>query len=125
LIDVVFLLIIFFLVASHFVRSEQAAAVELPAATAGQDDTTEPAHRLTITVDSDGTMSIAGDILDESDIRQRITRLQQTAQQQSLTPEVRIRSDRSCRYGVVRKLVEYCAARDIRSLKFAVKDSEP
>ena len=38
LIDVVFLLIIFFLVASHFIRNENVERIELPLASQGKDD---------------------------------------------------------------------------------------
>jgi biopolymer transport protein ExbD len=50
MIDVVFLLIIFFLVASYFVRSEQSRAVMLPDAAKGQSDDHMSQNRLTITV---------------------------------------------------------------------------
>ena len=59
LIDVVFLLIIFFLVASHFVRSENAEPVDLPTASQAVADE-EPAHRLTVTIRKDGSLFIGG-----------------------------------------------------------------
>ena len=52
LIDIVFLLIIFFLVASHFVRSELQEPIELPAAREGESEPNEIARRLVITIDS-------------------------------------------------------------------------
>ena len=52
LIDVVFLLIIFFLVASHFIRNEQVEQVELPVATQGRDEE-ESASRVVITIATD------------------------------------------------------------------------
>ena len=55
MIDVVFLLIIFFLVASYFLRSEQSRAVQLPSAVGGQDDPGGVPTHLTITVEADGS----------------------------------------------------------------------
>ena len=57
LIDVVFLLIIFFLVASHFIRNENVERVKLPLASQGKDDE-EPASRLVITVIPSGDLML-------------------------------------------------------------------
>ena len=54
LIDVVFLLIIFFLVASHFIRSETREPVNLPEATQGEDEESENPRRLVVTVNREG-----------------------------------------------------------------------
>ncbi|MEZ6059584.1 MAG: biopolymer transporter ExbD [Planctomycetaceae bacterium] len=124
LIDVVFLLIIFFLVASHFVRSEQAAAVNLPDASAGQVDSEMAPHRLTVTVQPDGSYSVAGEPADEAAVLLRIEELARTAGAAGVIPEVRIRADKAARYGAVRILVEHCAAHGVRSIRFAVAVSE-
>jgi len=55
MIDVVFLLIIFFLVSSHLSRQESQLELELPTAASGQDDTDQETPRLTINVKSDGS----------------------------------------------------------------------
>lgn len=120
LIDVVFLLIIFFLVASHFVRSEQAEAVELPVATAGEADDQQAPHRLTITLSSDGALFIGGEPHPEATVLRRIEELHTTAAAANLSPELRLRGDRNGRYGPLRKLIEHAAAHDIRSIRFAV-----
>ncbi len=72
MIDVVFLLIIFFLVASYFVRSEQSREVSLPEASKGKPDDFSAQKRLTITVDKDGQLSIAGNVVSEDEIIDRI-----------------------------------------------------
>ncbi|MEQ9410598.1 MAG: biopolymer transporter ExbD [Fuerstiella sp.] len=120
LIDVVFLLIIFFLVASHFVRSEQAEAVELPDATAGEPDDGEALSRLTITIGRDGTLFIGGEPQPEASVLRRIEELHTASEAAGTTPELRLRGHRDGRYGRLRILIEHAAAHNIRSIRFAV-----
>lgn len=123
MIDVVFLLIIFFLVASYFVRSEQSRKVSLPEATKGQSDDQSSQNRLTITVESDGQLSIGGQVLAEAVVLRRIQELRGTpddASHPGVEPEVRIRSDRDAKFAEIRRLIEHCAAHKIRSIRFAV-----
>ena len=129
MIDVVFLLIIFFLVASYFVRSEQSREVSLPEASKGKPDDFSAQKRLTITVEKDGRLSIAGNVVTETEVIDRIRLLSTKTDdvgeqvQPEVLPEVRIRSDRDARYGEIRRLIEQCATHGIRSIRFAVAQS--
>ena len=120
MIDVVFLLIIFFLVASYFIRSEQSRKVTLPVASKGQSDEISSPHRLTITIEPDGKLSIAGTRMSEKQILKRIDELKEVHADAAHPPEVRIRSDRNAQFGSIRTLIEHCASRNIRSVRFAV-----
>lgn len=130
MIDVVFLLIIFFLVASYFVRSEQSREVSLPEASKGKPDDFSAQKRLTITVDKDGQLSIAGNVVSEDEIIDRIRLLAAKTDETGAPtspeeqPEVRIRSDKDARYGEIRRLIEQCASQGIRSIRFAVAQAE-
>ena len=120
MIDVVFLLIIFFLVARYFIRSEQSREVDLPVASKGQADDISSPHRLTITIEPDGQLSVGGIRLSEKQILQRIEELHGGETSDGKLPEVRIRSDRNAKFGSIRTLIEHCAAHNIRSIRFAV-----
>ncbi|HRA90458.1 MAG TPA: biopolymer transporter ExbD [Planctomycetaceae bacterium] len=120
MIDVVFLLIIFFLVASYFIRSEQSREVALPVASKGQLDDVSSPHRLTITIEPEGHLSVGGIRMSETQILKRIEELNSVDSADAKKPEVRIRSDRNAKFGSVRTLIEHCAASDIRSIRFAV-----
>lgn len=124
LIDVVFLLIIFFLVASHFVKSESSQAVELPFAKHGQTDTHDQPYRLTVTIDQQGLYYISGLPLDEATVFQRIDRLARDAAEANDEPQVRIRPDRFGTHGPFRKLYEHCANVSIRKIQFAVSEGK-
>lgn len=121
LIDVVFLLIIFFLVASHFVRNEHAAAVSLPIAPRGFDDHDAAPHRLTVTIQKDGSTFIGLDQVSLETIRSRIAALRKEANDVDMEPEVRIRADRLTLYRDLRQIVEACAAQEIHRIQFPVE----
>lgn len=123
LIDIVFLLIIFFLVASHFVRSDNAESVDLPEASAADPDE-NPALRLTISVLADGTYSVSGEAVSRERLFERIAGLAAAAATEDTAPEVRIRADRTQQVGLVRPIIEHCARNRIRSIQFAVAVNE-
>lgn len=117
LIDVVFLLIIFFLVASHFIRNENVERIELPIATQGKDEE-ESASRLVVTVSSEGDLSqgMAPITLDE--FEQRLQLL--IARHGTDATEVRIRADRSVQYSHVEPLLLATARNGVTRVRFAV-----
>lgn len=128
MIDVVFLLIIFFLMASYFVRSEQSRPIVLPNAQQGATDDQASQNRLTITVEQDGHYSIGGQILPESTVFRRIQELTDIRVENGGSepaPEVRIRSDRDAKFVEIRRIIEQCASQNIRSIKFAVATRKP
>lgn len=93
LIDVVFLLIIFFLVSSHLARRENLFPVELPPAksTSVADTQTD---RLTLTIDAEGRLLALGRPINVDELPGFIATL-------DAPPPVRVRADRSVRYQIV------------------------
>ena len=59
LIDIVFNIMIFFLLTAHFTRSAESEPVDLPSATQVSDQLDAP-RRLVVTVHEDGTLLLAG-----------------------------------------------------------------
>lgn len=116
LIDVVFLLIIFFLVASHIARSQAQVAVELPDAIRVDDDTPS-VNQITITVLADGALSLGGH---EVTFEQLGFQLESIAEDSEAPPEVRIRGDRTVAFRVVEPILLRCAGLGIKNVKFAV-----
>lgn len=124
LIDVIFLLIIFFLVASHFVKSESSQAVELPIAKNGQMDTQDKPYRLTVTIDDQGGYFVSGQSLDEAAVFERISQLATESAVANEEPQVRIRPDRFGTHAPFRRLYEHCDKMGIRRIQFAVTDGK-
>lgn len=121
MIDVVFLLIIFFLVASYFIRSEHARPVSLPQTPGGQPDAADNRPHLTVTIEPDGRYSIGGQLLSQDSVVQRIQALAQSPETlPNERGQVRIRADRTARFAEVRQLIEGCADSQITSIRFAV-----
>jgi len=115
MIDVVFLLIIFFLVASHFVRSEQAEAIDLAEAT--QEEKKNPkALPLVVTIRKDRTMSIRGEDVDHARIDQLILA---GKQEQGERFEVHVRADKTVPFRIIEPVMLACARAGV-IFKFAV-----
>jgi biopolymer transport protein ExbD len=120
LIDLVFLLNIFFLVATYFIRNEQVAAVDLPSATKGQDDDAESdaPGRLTVTVMPDGQLSSSGKTISPDDF---VLFLSETLSEHGPDgTEVRIRADKAVPYSFVEPLLVKAAELGVTKIRFAV-----
>jgi biopolymer transport protein ExbD len=117
MIDVVFQLIIFFLVTSHFAKQEAHLPLPLPgadSATALKDDS---APRLVINVTADGTPLFSGRALSPAELQQR---LGERIAELGKDTEVRIRADRSVAYRHIEPVLLACARAGIWNVNYAV-----
>lgn len=121
MIDVVFLLIIFFLVSSHLAHREKRIPVELPVATSGQADLSNPTPRVTLTIKSDGSVLWSGQPFGMQQLTQRLA-----AQREQLGDEMelRIRGDRRVPYRVVEPILDGAARAGVWNVTFAVVERE-
>jgi len=115
LIDVVFLLVIFFLVASHFARSEPSETVELPDASQTTED--EEVRRLVITVQQDGRYSVSGQEVSLSGIEEMI---RDGAEAGVSSFSVRIRGDRRTPFEFIEPIMLICPKHGITKFGFHV-----
>ncbi|MEO8269271.1 MAG: biopolymer transporter ExbD [Aureliella sp.] len=116
MIDVVFLLIIFFLVSSHLAKQENQVELALPTAASALDD---PATResLTVNVLANGQWQIAGVNVDEKSAPAKLRqRVMQTGEPVSL----RIRTDRLVPYSRIEPLLREAAEAGIGDIVFSV-----
>lgn len=116
MIDVVFNLLIFFLVTSHFARSGQVDEVKLPKASKSVDEAESP-HRLIITIPADQTLRVGGRAVEMDEIRVMLA-----AGREDEEFAVQLRADESVPYGVVEPLLLECARQGIT--KFGFKTME-
>ncbi|MBM79512.1 MAG: biopolymer transporter ExbD [Planctomycetaceae bacterium] len=117
LIDIVFLLIIFFLAASHLARSEALDPVELAEATQIDEETERSPRRITVTVSPEG-MSIGGEPTTFDNIEQLI--IAGHHQSEGKGSEVRIRADYRVPYADVEPIMLSCARAGVASIGFQV-----
>jgi biopolymer transport protein ExbD len=118
LIDIVFNLIVFFALASLYVRKETAQTVTLP--TARQFDANEQAapRRLTITLGSDRRIFVAGEQVASGDVERLLI---ERAGSEPQTLDVRLRADCSVPFADVKPVIIACAQHGITNLKVAVE----
>ena len=117
MIDVVFLLIIFFLVSSHLAKQEVHMDLPLPDAATGEQRTSEEAPRLTINVSQDGQLIVAGRTVAQAELR---TRFEEKRRDAGPDVEVVIRGDRDVPYGQVEPIMLDCVRAGIWNVTFAV-----
>ena len=118
LIDIVFLLVIFFLVASHAARTESTEPVDLPMIGEAEDDQITVPQRLVVTVTSDQSLHVGG----RSDTHDQVSALLTAAGSQAGTGgnEVRIRGARRVPFRIVEPLMGACARAGITRIGYAV-----
>jgi len=117
MIDVVFLLIIFFLVSSHLAKREAQLKLPLPEAASGERSNEEDAPRLTINIRGDGALMIAGRDVTVAELP---LRLQERVQKHGKDMEVRIRSSRETPYREIQKVMLGCAKSGLWNVQIAV-----
>ncbi|MFO0944349.1 MAG: biopolymer transporter ExbD [Planctomycetota bacterium] len=125
MIDVIFLLIIFFLCVSQFQKAESDTTVELPTATSSATETPRPEKesRLIFNVLTDERILLAGRELKSSQISGILAR---RARELNPVPlEVWIRADRHVPYRVIEPLLVACARGGISNVAFKVINPLP
>jgi len=115
LIDVIFLLIIFFLAASHFVKNESRDEVSLPEAITGEDELKTSAGRLVITVTAEGQYKIGGGFLSLEEVEPLLF---DGMAKDGEKYEVRIRGDKTVPFRVIEPLMVECARAGVTQIKF-------
>ena len=118
LIDIVFLLVIFFLVASHAARTESTEPVELPLASEVDDGQAEVPRRLVVTVTADQVLHVGGRIVTLDQVADQLAEAE--TEKQDGAYEVRIRGDRRVPFHVVEPLMIACAQAGITRIGYAV-----
>ncbi len=116
LIDVVFLLIIFFLVSSHLAQQETQLELALPTASSVRDDESHT-ERVTINVRADGQLLLGSEAVSTAEVGRR---LGVERQETSANLEVRIRADRNLAYRHIEPVLLACAKAQIWNVSFAV-----
>ncbi len=117
MIDVVFLLIIFFLVASHLQDQDSQIEIELPDAASGVPQQNSDQNRITINIPTDGKIIISGRQYSNSELKPYFEELKRNHGE---SVEVRIRGNRAVPYKTISPILKSCAEAGIWNLTFAV-----
>lgn len=117
MIDVTFLLIIFFLVSSHLAHQENFMPLDLPTAESSIADFSDR-PTLTIQIPKDGTYQINGATVPLDQVR--IAILTRVNVEGGDPIRIRIRTDQSVPYASIAKLLKVCALTGNSDIVFAV-----
>lgn len=119
MIDVVFLLIIFFLVSSHLAKQEANVKLDLPLAKTGQDNLSDR-PMVTLNILADGTWSVSGQWLSRERFRELI---RERYQKENGILRVKIRIDQSQPYQKLSEALKLLAEEKIGDIVFGVYES--
>ena len=117
MIDVVFLLIIFFIVSNNMIQQDNAIQVDLPEAETGTLPQEQQTKRLTISIPQSGPVYVGTEVLDEKRLRQLMIESRKDWGEES---EIRIRTHKSVPYGEIKPILFMAAESGIIHVSFAV-----
>ncbi|QDT96566.1 ExbD/TolR family protein [Gimesia aquarii] len=117
LIDIVFLLIVFFLAATHLTQNDNLEAVELPLASQNKTEPEEPPRRIIVTITLDEQLHVRGKEISPEELDAKLLSIDDTKRKET---EVRIRGDHRIPYRIVERVLIGCARAGISNVQFAV-----
>lgn len=122
MIDVVFQLIIFFLVASHFTNQENAVEVKLPQAENANEIQSDETPRLTLSIPREGELFIGLKSIASSNLSELLKKEEKLRQEKNEPFQLRIRADRLVPFSVIEPILLEAAKAGIADVQFAVTE---
>ena len=123
MIDVVFLLIIFFIVSNNMIQQDNAFQIDLPEAETGILPEDQPhAKRLTISVSPQGTFYVGATAIDKAALPSLMAECRILWGEEA---EIRIRTDKHIPYGEINPILRMAAEQGIVRVSFAVTERSP
>ncbi len=113
MIDVVFLLLIFFLAATTFAREEVELDLRLPQAKSGKAGSGE--QQLVVNVFADGKLTVDGREVTLAALQQKL----QAAVQRNAEQAVLVRGDQESRFGTGLAVLDVCRLAKVKKVDFA------
>lgn len=121
MIDISFLLIIFFIVSSHLAQQEVQLELDLPNAASGAEAAEDVERRLVVNLLPDGSIMAAGRAVRLPELAELIGDERRRA---GPDVEVRIRGDRTAPYRQVAPILVACTKAGVWRVTFAVRPRE-
>lgn len=120
MIDIVFLLLIFFIVTWQFTRSETELNVSVPTAEEGSE-LTRPKGEIIINVLGDGVIRVEGSTVDLLQLHEKLADIAKQFENQP----VRIRGDGKVAYQRIVEVIDTCQKAGIWNISFATQRPTP
>ena len=120
MIDVVFLLIVFFVVSNSMMQNDVSMSVDLPTAESGSDGgegSDGEAGRMIVNIDAEGNLFFGTRPVTLEELRGALLKEKTNANRK---PAVRIRTDRTLPYQLIEPVMVLCAETGISDVSFSV-----
>ena len=114
MLDVIFLLLCFFVTVSVFSQWENEITIKLPTASTAEEPDRLPGE-IIVNLTKDGRVTINGKSLDLADIRERLARVAKFYPDQAVI----IRADKDVRYELLVGVIDTCRAANVWNFSFA------
>ena len=119
LMDVIFLLLCFFVTTSVFSQWETEISISLPTAKSATVPGRMPGE-IILNLDKDGTVSLNGQILTLAEVTERLTRIAKLYPGQPVV----IRADKATAYDSLVGVIDACRTADVWNFSLATKDED-
>lgn len=120
MIDIVFLLLIFFIVTWQYTRAETELSVSVPTAQEGADPQRQIGE-IVINILSDSTIRVEGTTVDLDQLLEKLTKIAKEYENQP----VRIRGDGGVQYQRIVEVIDTCQKAGIWNISFATQRPTP
>jgi biopolymer transport protein ExbD len=121
LVDVLFLLVIFFAVTSHFAKNEQVLDISVPAADEGKEKESRNVGEIIINIKTDGAIIVNGQQLTEDELLVKLKNIAAIYKDQAVI----LRGDEVADYQHVIRVLNTCQKAGIWNIAFATRRPEP
>lgn len=122
MLDVVFLLLIFFIVTQTFSLTEQDLDVKVPSAEKGEKADSRAINEIILNVRKDGTVTINREVFSLDSLGAKMRRMAVAGGDK--TP-VLIRGDADCSYQDIVNVIDVCLKERIYNIRFSTKKPRP
>ena len=119
LMDVVFLLLCFFVTSSVFSQWETEVSIALPTAKSATVPGRMPGE-IILNLNADGKVSVNGQVLTLEDVTSRLSRIAENFPGQPVV----IRADKSCSYEKLMSLIDACRTANVWNFSLATEDDK-
>jgi len=116
MLDVVFQLLIFFLVSFEFQRSEMDMKVQVPSAQEGADEK-RARGEIIVNVRANGEVVVENQTMTQPQLREKLTAIAKLHENQP----IRLRGDAKCEYQTIVEVIDTCQKAGIWNISFATQ----
>ena len=120
LVDVLFLLVIFFAVTSHYARQEQVMDISVPAAQEGKNKESRQVGEIIINIKTKGEILVNGQTLSELELLDKLHNIAAIYKDQAVI----LRGDELTDYKHVIRVLDTCQKAGIWNIAFATRREE-